>query len=115
LTNLLVIVDANGYQAMGRTSEIMNLGDLEKKFAAFGFESRTVDGHDETLLHQAITELINSPFPGPRAIIAQTVKGNGVSFMEGTNLWHYSRLSEKTYQAALVELSHAEPGVGVRA
>jgi len=111
LTNLLVIVDANGYQAMGRTSEIMNTDSLEEKFAAFGFETRTSDGHDEALLHQTITELIHGPFPGPRALIARTVKGKGVSFMEGTNLWHYSRLSEKTYQEALTELASAGPGV----
>jgi transketolase len=111
LTNLLVIVDANGYQAMGLTAEIMNTGSLEEKFAAFGFEARIVDGHDEALLDQAITELLHSSFPGPRAIIARTVKGKGVSFMEGTNLWHYSRLTEKTYRAALAELgANAEPG-----
>jgi transketolase len=106
LTNLLVIVDANGYQAMGPTSEIMNLGSLQEKFTAFGFEARTIDGHDEAALDETITELVNSPFPGPRAIIARTVKGKGVSFMEGSNLWHYTRLNEKTYQQALAELGH---------
>ena len=105
LNNLLVIVDANGYQAMGKTSEIMDLGDLEKKCNAFGFETRTVDGHDEAALDQAIAELVQSAFPGPRAIIARTVKGKGVSFMEGSNLWHYTRLSEQTYQDALTELA----------
>jgi transketolase len=112
LTNLLVIVDANGYQAMGPTAEIMNMGSLEEKFTAFGFEARTVDGHDEALLNQAISELVASSFPGPRAIIARTLKGKGVSFMEGTNLWHYSRLTEKTYQEALAELgADADPGL----
>jgi len=112
LTNLLVIVDVNGYQAMGLTSEIMNTDSLEEKFAAFGFEARTVDGHNEVLLDQAITELVQSSFPGPRAIIARTVKGKGVSFMEGSNIWHYSRLTEKNYQAALAELSaNAAPGL----
>jgi len=109
LTNMLVIVDANGYQAMGRTAEILNTDSLEEKFAAFGFEACTVDGHDEVLMHQAITELVHSSFPGPRAIIARTIKGKGVSFMEGSNLWHYSRLTEQTYQAALTELDNAAP------
>jgi len=112
LANLLVIVDANGYQAMGPTAEIMNTDSLEEKFAAFGFEARTVDGHDEALLDQAITELVHGSFHGPRALIARTVKGKGVSFMEGSNLWHYSRLTEKTYQAALAELDgRAESGL----
>ncbi|MCE0499400.1 MAG: transketolase [Methylacidiphilales bacterium] len=113
LTNLLVIVDANGYQAMGSTAEVLNTDSLEEKFAAFGFEARTVDGHDEALLDQTITELVQGPFPGPRAIIARTikVKGKGVSFMENTNLWHYSSLTEQTYQAALAELDNAAPGL----
>jgi transketolase len=108
LTNLLVIVDANGFQAMGSTAEVMNLGGLENKFAAFGFEVRTVDGHDEALLHRTITDLVASSFPGPRAIIARTVKGKGVSFMEEGNLWHYSRLTDKTYEEALSELAQSE-------
>jgi transketolase len=107
LTNLLVIVDANGYQAMGPTIEVMNMGSLEQKFTAFGFETCTVDGHDEGALDDAINRLVNSSFAGPRAIIARTVKGKGVSFMEGSNLWHYSRLNEKTYGEALAELDKA--------
>jgi transketolase len=110
LHNLLVIVDANGFQAMGKTAEIMDLGNIEKKFAAFGFEARTVDGHDEAALDEAVTGLVRSRYPGPRAIVARTVKGKGVSFMEGSNLWHYTRLGEKTYQDALAELAAvAEP------
>ncbi len=107
LNNLLVIIDANGYQAMGPTAEIMNMGSLEQKFSAFGFETSTIDGHDEALLDDSISRLVASSFPGPRALIARTVKGKGVSFMEGSNLWHYSRLNEKTYQDALAELDQA--------
>ena len=107
LTNLLVIVDANGYQGLGPTREILNTESLEEKFTAFGFESRTIDGHDEALLDQTITKLVESSFSGPRAMIARTVKGKGVSFMEGSNLWHYNRLTEPTYQAALAELDAA--------
>jgi transketolase len=107
LTNLLVLVDANGYQAMGPTDEVMNLGSLEAKFTAFGFETRTIDGHDEAVLDETITELVASKFPGPRAIVAKTVKGKGVSFMEGSNLWHYSRLTAQNYPEALAELARA--------
>jgi len=108
LTNLLVIVDANGFQAMGPTAEVMDMGSLEQKFTAFGFETCTIDGHNETLLDETIARLMNSSFTGPRAIIAQTVKGKGVSFMEGSNLWHYTRLSEKTYHEALAELDKVD-------
>jgi transketolase len=104
LTNLIVIVDANGFQAMGPTQEVMDMGSLEDKFTAFGFESCTIDGHDEAALDAAITRAVQSTFAGPRAIIAKTFKGRGVSFMENSNVWHYSRLNEKLYQDAVAEL-----------
>jgi transketolase len=105
LNNLCVVVDANGYQAMGRTSEIMNLGDLERKFAAFGFDACTIDGHDEALLHEVFSRFERNALTRPSAIVARTVKGKGVSFMEGSNSWHYRRLTPALYRQAIVELS----------
>jgi len=104
LSNLLLLVDENGYQAMGSTEEVMRLGRIAQKLAAFGFETREVDGHDESALNEAICELTASPSACPRAIVARTVKGKGVSFMEGNNVWHYTRLTPETYSAALAEL-----------
>jgi transketolase len=104
LTNLLVIVDANGYQAMGRTDEVMNLGDIAGKLTAFGLETWEVDGHDEAALDEAITDLVSRNCPRPRGLVAHTVKGKGVSFMEGDNRWHYTRLTPETFAAALREL-----------
>ncbi len=106
LSNLLVLVDENGYQAMGATREVMGLGRIADKLSAFGFETRAVDGHDEWALDRTIHELTASPFTGPRAIVARTIKGKGVSFMEGNNAWHYTRLTPETYAAALAELRH---------
>lgn len=107
LTNLLVIIDVNGFQGLGSTAEILDPRNFEEKLTAFGYETLTVDGHNEVSLDRAISQLIGSSFPGPRAIIARTIKGKGVSFMEGTNAWHYNRLTEETYQAALAELDAA--------
>lgn len=107
LANLLVIVDANGYQAMGRTDEVISLGSITEKFAAFGFEARDVDGHDELALDAAIADLRRRPGNRPRALVAHTVKGKGVSFMAGDNCWHYTRLKPETYVAALAELGDA--------
>jgi transketolase len=104
LANLVVIVDANGYQAMGKTAEVMNLGAIAAKFRAFGLETREVDGHDEAALDAALRELVAWTEPRPRGLVAHTVKGKGVSFMEGDNRWHYSRLSPDTYAAAVAEL-----------
>ena len=108
LANLLVIVDENGYQAMGTTEEVMRLGNIADKFRAFGFETREVDGHDELALDQIIHELMNLISTAPRAIVAHTVKGKGISFMENDNRWHYTRLTDETYKSAIAELKSQE-------
>lgn len=101
LRDFMVIVDENGFQAMGRTCEVLALDPLARKFESFGFETVTVDGHDEHALDEAITSLGRSESSAPKAIIARTVKGKGVPFMEGDNRWHYTRLTAETYQKAL--------------
>lgn len=104
LDNLIVIVDENGFQAMGKTSDVIELGDIASKFRAFGFEAISVDGHDQVALDKALTELKNNKNGTPKAIIACTVKGKGVSFMEDQNIWHYTRLSNETFNSAIAEL-----------
>jgi transketolase len=104
LSNLIVIIDENGHQAMGRSLEVMDMGSFAEKLTAFGCETREVDGHDESALDQAFEELTSMPGDRPRAVVAHTVKGNGVSFMADDNRWHYTRLDEHTYRAALAEL-----------
>ena len=108
LSNLMLIVDQNGYQAMGTTDEILRLGDLEEKFRAFGFTAMTVDGHDESQIEAAIAQLWGVPSQAPRALIAKTVKGKGVSFMENSNIWHYTRLTKDNYVQAIAELEGSE-------
>ena len=107
LDNLIVIVDENGFQAMGKTREVLELGSLQDKFSAFGFDAVAVDGHDEIALDNALTTLKSSKNGNPKAIIARTVKGNGVSFMENENSWHYTRLSKDTFDLAMAELEQA--------
>jgi transketolase len=106
LSNLLVIVDENGFQAMGTTQEVMQLGRIAEKLTAFGFETKEVDGHDEAALDEAIQGLLHSSRTGPKAVVARTVKGKGISFMENNNRWHYTRLTPETYAAALAELQN---------
>jgi transketolase len=106
LDNLLVVLDENGYQAMGATREVMDLGRVADKFAAFGCVTEECDGHDEAALDAAYGRLLGPAGGGrPRALIARTVKGQGVSFMRNENRWHYSRLDAATYQAAMAELA----------
>ncbi len=103
LGNLTVIVDANGFQAMGHTAEVLRLEPLVSKFAAFGFAAVECDGHDVHAIAAAVRHEESKPAM-PRAVIARTVKGNGVSFMAANNRWHYTRLTDDTLAAALDEL-----------
>ena len=110
LSNLTVIVDNNGLQAMGRVEEVLRLGSIAEKLRAFGFETRQVHGHDEEALDAALRQLHELDCPRPRAIVAKTVKGYGVSFMEDNNIWHYTRLNLQTYRAAMSELEGNKKG-----
>lgn len=104
LKNFMIIVDENGFQAMGRTNEILELGSIQSKLESFGFESITIDGHDETEINNTINQLWESKSNNPKAIIAKTVKGKGVPFMENNNIWHYTRLNKDTYAQALAAI-----------
>lgn len=107
LDNLMVIVDANGFQAMGATDEVMQLGSISAKFSAFDFDVLEVDGHDMDAISAAIEKLESVKSGRPKALVAQTVKGKGVSYMENVNAWHYSRLNQDLYAQALHELGGA--------
>ena len=108
LKNFMVIVDENGFQAMGSTQEVLRLNSIQSKFESFGFECRTVDGHDEIAIDDAITQLWQSSSASPKALIAKTVKGKGVPFMENNNIWHYTRLDSETYARALSAVCGSE-------
>jgi transketolase len=105
LSNLMIIVDANGFQAMGSTDEVLALGEISAKLESFGCVAVTVDGHDEAALSAAIRELEANASSRPRALVARTVKGKGVPFMEGDNSWHYTRLNAETYALATAAVS----------
>ena len=103
LDNLFVIVDFNEFQAMGKVKEILNIEPLKDKWKAFGWEVREIDGHNFEEIEKALTEPTMEK-EKPIAIIARTVKGKGISFMEGDNIWHYKAPSEEEYQRAMKEL-----------
>ena len=107
LDNLVVIVDRNGLQITGRTEDVMGLEPLAQRFSAFGLEVRTCDGNDVMDLRAAFEEL---PFaPGrPSLLLARTVKGKGVSFMEDQALWHHHAPNDQELRLALQELQSAE-------
>ena len=105
LDNLVVIVDANGFQAMGKIKDVLDMEPFSQKFSSFGFETFECDGHDSKLLAEGFSQFQTATGSGrPKVMIARTVKGKGVSFMEANNNWHYLRLSPETLKAALAEL-----------
>lgn len=101
LSNLTLIVDQNGFQAMGPTHDILDQGILADKLSAFGWTALRADGHNVSVLKERLQRK-NSALPV--AIIADTVKGKGVSFMENENEFHYRRLNAETFQAAIEEV-----------
>lgn len=109
LRNFMVIVDENGFQAMGSTQDVLKLGSIQAKLESFGFEAFTIDGHDEDAIDGAITRLWASDSAAPKALIAKTVKGKGVPFMEHNNSWHYTRLDPQTYAQALAAVAGNTP------
>lgn len=106
LDHVVAIVDHNGLQIDGACTEVMCLGEVAEKFAAFGWEVREVGGHDAEELLEAISEPPATPGV-PVAVVAYTVKGKGVSFMEGESGWHGKAPSAEQTEAALVELREA--------
>lgn len=106
LDNLTVIIDNNGWQAMGRTKEVLDLNYLDKKWDAFGWEVYVIDGHKFGEINYALT----GPFgTRPKVIIANTIKGKGVSFMEDKLEWHYKNVDDKIYKLAMEELQNELP------
>lgn len=103
LDNLVAIVDYNKIQALGTTKEVMDLEPFAEKWRAFGWSVQEVDGHDLKAIEECLLQV---PFdPGrPSCVIAHTVKGKGVSFMENSLLWHYRTPQGDEYAAALREL-----------
>lgn len=104
LSNLIIVVDANSFQAMGKCHSVLNMEPFKDKFSAFNFETLECDGHNVTELTHSFEKLVHSTDPRPKVLIARTVKGKGVSFMEDDNIWHYTRLNAETYEKALKEL-----------
>ncbi|MFW5988691.1 MAG: transketolase [Desulfosudaceae bacterium] len=99
LTNLVTFVDKNKMMIDGRTEEVMDLEPFADKWRAFGFVVQEVDGHDFTALADAI-DFARSTTTGPVVIIAETVKGKGVDFMEDNVKWHYGGLDSDLMEKA---------------
>lgn len=103
LDNLIVIIDRNGLQAMGSTEQILPMNNLDQRINSFGCFCKTIDGHNFNKIHACFKRI---PFSSgkPSVIIAKTVKGKGVSFMENKLEWHYRSPNNEQFEAATREL-----------
>jgi transketolase len=106
LNNLIAVIDRNGVQLDGTVQDIMPTDPLAEKWSAFGWNVIECDGHSVSALDAALT-LAKTETKRPTVIIAKTVKGKGVSFMEGKNTWHGKAISDEDLKTALHELGGA--------
>jgi len=102
ISSLTVFVDYNKWQATGRSNEVLRLAPLAAKWAAFGWSVQEIDGHDFAAIEAAASK--SDELGRPKVIIANTVKGKGVSFMEDDNNWHYRIPSAEEVRKAATEL-----------
>ena len=103
LDNLVVIIDYNKIQSLGRVEEVINLEPLADKWRAFGWATREINGHDLPSIEKGLTEIPYKPNL-PNCIVAHTVKGKGVSYMEDKLLWHYRAPRGQDFDVAMAEL-----------
>ena len=102
LDNLIAILDYNKLQSDGKSETVMDIGNLYQKWDSFGWDVHSVDGHNVTEIYSALIK--NQVENKPRILIANTVKGKGISFMENNNIWHHNRLTQSYYDQAILEL-----------
>ena len=107
LKNLVAIVDFNKLQSLTTVDETLRLEPLAEKLSSFGWQVIEVDGHDHRALGDCFKQINNDARESPTFVIAHTVKGKGVSFMENSVLWHYRTARGEEYDAALKELEEA--------
>lgn len=107
LARLIAIIDRNGLSATGRTEEIQALEPLAERWRAFGWRTVEIDGHDRMAIEGALGDARGRADPRPLAVIARTVKGRGVGFMEDSPLWHHRLPKGAEIEQARRELAEA--------
>lgn len=105
LNNLIIVIDKNGLQGFGRTGEVFGDTASFAKWDAIGFEVKEIDGHDIPQINEAIKSLKQSNSSSPKLIIANTVKGKGVKYMENKLEWHYLPMTEQLYKEAIEDIN----------
>lgn len=104
LDNLVVFIDDNGLQCDGSCESIMPNQDIEKKFSAFGFETKRIDGHNMEEIVATLDEIREAKNGKPKCIVCNTVKGKGVSYMENVAIWHGVAPNDEEYAKAIEDI-----------
>lgn len=102
LGNIVTVIDNNRYQSDGSTENVLSTIQLAEKWRSFGWNVREIDGHDVSELVRELTS--ERPSDQPTCIVAHTVKGKGIEFMEANNDWHHNRLTQTMYEKAVASL-----------
>ena len=104
LNNLIAFVDLNGLQIDGKTTDVMNVGNVAEKFSAFDWNVFTCNGNSVPELIETLNAIVKADMDGPYVIIGDTTKGKGISYMEGQYQWHGSCPNQEQYELAIIEL-----------
>ncbi len=106
LDNLVAIVDSNGLQIDGNVDDVMSIENLRDKFESFGWKVFDVDGHNIDEICEVLLSAKSDSSQAPKCVIAKTIKGKGVSFMEGQASWHGKAPNDEQVKEAVAELSN---------
>jgi transketolase len=107
LTNLVIMLDLNGQQALGYTDDVIKISNIAKKMQDFDFFVEEIDGHDQQKIRFVLENFTQQKAAQPTFIVAHTISGKGVSFMEKSIPWHYKSMNEEEYQQASLEVKIA--------
>ena len=105
LNNLIVVIDKNGLQGFGRTREVFGDTAAYEKWKSIGFEIIEINGHDIAQINEAVYQLKKSDSHSPKLIIANTIKGKGINYMENKMEWHYLPMTEELYKKAVEDIN----------
>lgn len=108
LDNLFIIIDKNNIQAFGETKNVINMDNMAEKWKSFYWDVEECDGHDFSSIKNAVNKLESKNSNSPKCIIANTIKGKGVSFMENTVEWHYLPMNQEQYTIACKNIKEAQ-------
>jgi transketolase len=106
LSNLIVLLDSNGQQALGRTHDVLSVDGVPAAWSALGWNVSSVPGHDSTEIRRAVGDALKSE--GPHLIVAETIAGFAVPFMQGLVEWHYWPMTDEQFTSAMESVSSRE-------